>query len=102
MNITGYIQKLRTLLQNSHSEEISPRRDWAVLVGCVVLGLIISVWWNTNYFFEVVGKGESILSTELTNADDETSITVVEERFKERVLKSGRYQNEILFVDPSK
>lgn len=101
MIFTSYIQKLKALFQHREALEASPRRDWAVLIGLVVLGLIASVWWNTNYFFEVVEGGDEASSGEVVGETTEASLGRVEDGFLERAQRSQKYQNESLFVDPS-
>lgn len=101
MTLTPYIQKLKALFQKGETSEVSPRRDWVVLIVLVALGLIASVWWNTSYFFEVVEGRDDASSGAVVTGDGGVSVERVENGFRERAREAQRYESESLFVDPS-
>lgn len=101
MTLPPSIQKLKTLFQKREALEANPRRDWVVLMVCVLAGLLLSVWWNTNYFFEVVEGGDTASSAEVVGENTGASIDRVEGGFRERAQEVQEYKSESLFVDPS-
>jgi H+/Cl- antiporter ClcA len=101
MTFTSYIQKLKALFQKGEALEANPRRDWVVLIVFVALGLVVSVWWNTSYFFEVVESGNDAPSGAVVTEGTEASVERVENGFRERAREAQRYERERVFVDPS-
>lgn len=82
--------------------KLNPSRDWVLLLGCLIVGILLSILWNGWYFFfELIKESAPQAATEQAGVDT-SSLERVQALFDARATEEGRYRSEYRFVDPSR
>ncbi len=78
-----------------------PFRDWMTLVLLCVLAFLVSLAWNTWFFYKITNQESTDTGQMSITAPAAELMVQVREIFSERAKEEMRYRTEYRFVDPS-
>ncbi len=101
MNLDSFLNTIKSRFTASGTSTIHPYRDWTILIGVVVIGLVASFAWNTNYFLTLTKQQQEAATSVTEGPDAAATLNTLQKGFEARAQEASRYQSEYLFVDPS-